>query len=275
MTSPIEELLAPRYAERSDPTMHGVLTARVTGRMPDGTYELEYLSMGRNAPSAPARVMGPMAGRDRGLFAMPEVGDEVVVAFDGGDPNMPIILGGVWNSESPAPAQAEPSDDNNVRTWVSRSGHEITFDDEGAREQVLVRSQGGREIRLDDTAPGKITIQSPTGAVIELDDATQTLTLRSPLAIKLETAALTLAAGSMSMAPPAPGGSIPAVPGPTVIQSPLQVQIEGLAISLRASVIELTTTGNAATSMVIIDGKPFGQHTHNLPPAPPTGPVTP
>ncbi|MEZ4235273.1 MAG: phage baseplate assembly protein V [Myxococcota bacterium] len=273
MTSPVETLLAPRYAERSDPTIHGVLTARVTGRMPDGTYELEYLSMGRNAPSAPARVMGPMAGNGRGLYAMPEVGDEVVVAFDGGDPNMPIILGGVWNGESTVPDQAEPSDDNHVRTWVSRSGHAITFDDEGGGEQVRVKSQGGREIVLDDTLPGKVTIKSPTGAEIELDDATQTLTLRSPLAIKLETGVLAVAAGSFSMAPPAPGSAIPAPPGPTVIQSPLHIQIEALSIRLKAALIELETTGSAATSMVVIDGKPFGAHTHGVPAA--TGPVTP
>ena len=46
-------------------------------------------------------------------------------------------------------------------------------------------------------------------------------------------------------------------------------------ISLKAAMIELTTTGNPATSMVIIDGRPFGLHTHGVPPAPPGPPVTP
>lgn len=263
MSSPVETFLGDSYAEKREPRVNGVLTAKVTGRMPDGAYELQYLSMGRNAPSAPARAMAPTAGAKRGFFAMPEVGDEVVVAFDGGDTNMPIILGAVWNGESQTPDQAKPSDDNNIRTFVSRSGHELTFDDETAAGKVTLRSKQGHEVQLDDTPPGKISISGPTGALIELDDATGTLTIRSPLAIKLETATLTLGAGSVAMGPPSPASGVSAPPAPTVIQSPLLVElVSNVAISLRAPTILLTTTGTAPTSLVVIDGKPFGLHTH-------------
>lgn len=275
MSSPLEVLLAERYADKQEPKVQGVLTAKVTGRMGDGAYELQYLSMSQNAPSAPARVMVPTAGNKRGSYAMPEVGDEVVVAFDGGDTNNPIILGALWNDDSKTPEQAKPSDENNLRTFVSRSGHEVTFDDTSAAEQVRICSKSGHKIVLDDKPPGKITITSPKGALIEVDEATMTLTIRSTTAIKIETAALTLAAGSVSMGPPAPGSAIPAPPQPTSISNPISIAIESNAISLKAAMIELTTTGNAATSMVVIDGKPFGTHTHNVLPTPPTGPVTP
>lgn len=271
MISPFETLLSERYARRSDPVIPGVVTALVTGRMPDGTFELDYLSMGAGAPSAPARVMAPTAGAGRGAYAMPEVGDEVVVAFTSGDTNQPIILGAVWNGPSPVPDQAEPSSENHVRTFVSRSGHQLTFDDGPARGKVRLQTAGGHEVLLDDTPAGRVTISSATGSVVELDDATQTITLRSASSVRVESAAITLAAGGVSIEPPAPGSSPPAPPLPTAIRNPLSVQIESALISLRAAMIELTTTGNPATSMVVIDGRPFGAHVHG----PPAGTVLP
>lgn len=250
MSSSFETLLEDRYANRREPSVSGVLTAIVTGRMPDGTYELRYLSMGGDSPSAPARVMAPTAGAGRGAWTMPEVGDEVVVAFDAGDTNNPIILGAVWNDESPPPEAAEPSDENNVRTFVSRSGHQITFDDSPAGGKIRVRTEGGHEILLDDTVPGKVTLQSAGGGLVELSDADGSITLRAVARLTLE----------------APIISMQAVAGLSV-QAPAGVSIQAPAGIL------LTTTGSIPASAVIIDGKPFGAHTHGVPPA--TGPVTP
>jgi hypothetical protein len=103
---------------------------------------------------------------------------------------------------------------------------------------------------LDDTPPGKVTLQSAGGGVIEISDADGSLTLRAPLRISLE----------------APSISFQAVAGLSV-QAPA-----GMSVQAPAG-IRLTTTGSALASAVIIDGKPFGAHTHGVPPT--TGPVTP
>lgn len=280
MKSPLETLLEPQYADKRDPPVHGVVTAKVTGRMGDGQYELQYLSMGADTPSAPARVMAPTAGNKRGAWAMPEVGDEVVVAFDNGDTNMPIILGAVWNDESPNPEAAKPSDENNIRAFVSRSGHCILFDDAATGGKIEVRTKNGHTLVLDDAVAGKIKIEGPKGTSIELDDTTMGIKLVAPLKIELQTAQLVLAAGGVSMAPPTPSpGTPPTPPGPVSIASPLQISLKGLAIRLEASMIELVTTGNPTTSLVIVDGVPFGLHGH-LPAASigtpgATGPVNP
>lgn len=250
MTSPFETLLDQRYADRREPTIPGVLTAIVTGRMDDGTYELRYLSMGGNSPSAPARVMAPTAGAGRGAWTMPEIGDEVVVAFDAGDTNNPIILGAVWNNQSPPPDAAEPSDENNIRTFVSRSGHQITFDDSPAGGKIKVRTEGGHELLLDDTAPGTVTLQSAGGAVVEISDADASITLRAANRVALEAPNIAFQATSSLS-----------------IQSP-----GGVSIQAPAGIL-LTTTGSTLASTLVIDGKPFAAHTHGVPPT--TGPVTP
>jgi phage baseplate assembly protein gpV len=240
-----DSVFADQDRQRRDRPVQGIAIARVTGRMGDGTYELRYLGMGGDAPSAPARMMMPGAGKQRGMYWMPETGDEVVVAFEAGDSNSPIILGALYNAESPTPDQAQPSDENNVRTLVSRSGHEITLDDSPGAGKITIKTTDGRSLTLDDTLPGKIVLETPLGLAIELDDLTGTLTLRAPLAITLQAPALSLQADA--------------------------------AIQMQAAAITLTTTGVVTSSTVVIDGKPFGLHVHGLPPpAPPqTPPVQP
>src|SRR5215471_7817270 len=113
MGSIFETLLQPQLEQSRERRVFGVVSATVTGIMDDGTYEMSYLSMGAGEPSAPARVMMPMAGSKRGTYFLPEVGDEVIVAFESGDVNLPVILGGVWNENSEPPDQAHPSPENN------------------------------------------------------------------------------------------------------------------------------------------------------------------
>lgn len=267
-----DDIYAERDQQRRERSVSGIAIAKVTGRMGDGTYELVYLGMGGNAPSAPARMMMPCAGSNRGMYWMPEVGDEVVVAFEGGDSNAPIVLGALFNSQSPIPEQGKPSNENNVRTLVSRSGHEVTLDDSPAAGKVTVKTKEGRRIELDDTPPGKLTIETPMGLSMVMDDATGTLTLKAPTAIVLESASLQLAVGGMSVAPGASAGT-----GTMSIALPAAVSVQSAAISLQAAAITMTTTGAMPTCAVIIDGKPFGLHVHGAPlPAPPlTPPVQP
>jgi phage baseplate assembly protein gpV len=262
-----DSVFSDQDRDRRDRPVHGISIAKVRSRMPDGTYALSFLGMGGEAPSAPARMMMPNAGNKRGMYWMPEIGDEVVVAFESADSNSPIILGGLFNAESPTPDQAQPSDDNNVRTIVSRSGHEITLDDSPQAGKVRIKTNDGRSVTLDDTPPGKITLDTPMGISMEMDDATGTLTLRAPLSIVLETGLLTLNVGGLSIAPGGGPG-----PGTMSVVAPTAVNIQSAAISLQAPAITLTTTG-AMPGIVMIDGKPFGLHTHGGPP-PVTPPVT-
>lgn len=221
----------------------GLVTALVTAIYEDGNYEVTYLTMDEQT-STPARVMMPMAGSRRGTYFLPEVGDEVVVGFEVGDTSLPIILGAVWNEEAQPPEQANPSPDNNIRTIVSRSGHEVTFDDTPGMEKVTIKTKGGHQIVLDDTPPGKVTLQSAGGGELEILDAAGSLSIKAPLRLTLEAPLISLAA-SAGMQIQAPAG------------------------------IQLTTTGNPAASAVVIDGRPFGLHIHFLVPPAVTGPVAP
>jgi len=134
--------MAPRF---------GVVFARVRSITDEG-FELDYLSTSLDAPSVPARLASPMAGSERGMYFAPEPGDEVVVGFECGDVNRPVVLGAMWNDEADPPASADTSASNNRRTIVSRAGHQITFDDSpGTASGITIQTAGGFEIKIDGT----------------------------------------------------------------------------------------------------------------------------
>ncbi len=143
--------------QRTAPQL-GLAFAEVASVDDDG-YTLNYYSGNHDAPSAPARVAAPMAGGGRGAYFMPEVGDEVVVGFEMGNLDRPVILGALWSDVDQPPSQADTSSSNNVRTIVSRAGHEVTFDD-SPEGKIRIKTNGGFEITIEDGIAPKIAIKT-------------------------------------------------------------------------------------------------------------------
>jgi uncharacterized protein involved in type VI secretion and phage assembly len=117
-----------------------------------------------------ARLAMPMAGKDRGLVTIPEVGDEVVVAFEREDLRFPVVLGSVCNGVD-TPAAANTDGNNDRRILKSRKAHYLLFND-GAQGVVELMHQRGRKLTLDDQgilvedgAGNKLKIESNSGAL--------------------------------------------------------------------------------------------------------------
>ncbi len=93
-------------------------------------------------PSTWARVTTMMAGPDRGVFWLPEVDDEVLVAFEHGDLRRPIVIGSLWNKVDP-PIHGGGDGANDFRTFFSRSGHVIQFQDGGSsnKERIVIQTK--------------------------------------------------------------------------------------------------------------------------------------
>lgn len=254
---PLATLLAHDTKSARERRVFGVVTALVLRIEDGGRYFLDYLGMADpGQESAPARVMAPMAGDSRGMHFLPEPGDEVVVAFENGDTNLPIIIGAVWNRDSPPPSQAQQSEDNDLRTIVSRSGHELTFDDTSGSEQVIIRSQGGHEVTLDDsTGAGKVQVKSANGHEVTLDDA-------PPGQVEIKSA------GGCKVTMSDAGGRV-------TVEALSILELKGQIVNIQGTAINLKTTGVVTGSAVVIDGKPFGVHMHTTCPVNPSGPVMP
>lgn len=116
-----------------------------------------------------ARLATLMAGRERGTWFIPEVDDEVLVAFTAGDPRRPVVIGALWNGVDAPPETMNAG--NDLRSITSRSGHTLTFDDSAGAEKVELRTQGGLTLTLDDAGGGTVTLSHANGAQVVIDSA--------------------------------------------------------------------------------------------------------
>lgn len=182
MKDPFGQIFRSQETDERAALVPGLWYAEVDHLDGDGRYVLKWLSGNSKAPSAPARVATLMAGRGRGAFFMPEPGDEVVVGFEEGNFDKPVILGALWSDVDAPPSQADTEDSNNVRTIVSRAGHEITFDDTSNKGGLLVRTSGALEIQLSDDDQS-ITIRSAGGLEITLSDRDGKLSVKTAPAL--------------------------------------------------------------------------------------------
>ena len=160
----------------------GVVTAIVTNNKDDkdqGRVKLKYPWLADDVESDWARVIGAGAGDGRGFYCLPEVNDEVLVAFEHGNVNRPLVLGGLWNGvDKPTAPIGEAVKDGKVRTRIfkTRSGHTLTFVDE-SEAQVRLETAGGHTLLLDDENT-LVELQTSSGIVLKLDDSDGSVTLK-------------------------------------------------------------------------------------------------
>ena len=120
-----------------------------------------------------ARIAGPMTGNATGIQFMPEVNDEVLVAFDSGDRGQPYILGSLWNGKDKPPMDyAKFFDSGKVvrRQMKTPAGHVLEFDDTANSEKFSVTTKGNRTITFDDGAK-KITISDGGPNSLEIESS--------------------------------------------------------------------------------------------------------
>lgn len=106
-----------------------------------------------------ARLSSPMAGMGRGTYFVPQVGDEVLVAFNHGDVREPYVLGTCWNTIDRPPAMA-PTDPVTKRKIRTPLGHELSFDE--ALQSVTLSSNLMSTVTLDAT---KAQLSTPLASV--------------------------------------------------------------------------------------------------------------
>lgn len=147
-------------------TLGGVYTGRVIdNRDPSGLARIRVLVPAVDRKQEVwARFATPMAGPDSGVRFTPNVGDEVVVAFEGGDLGSPIVLGALWNAKAPPPEAGNPPSRMIIR---SRRGAAVTIEDDANASRISVETSGGQRITLVD-ASDEMRIEDRNGNRITL-----------------------------------------------------------------------------------------------------------
>jgi uncharacterized protein involved in type VI secretion and phage assembly len=172
--SPAEIMLTSRVPQGLGGRWYGVYPGLVSDiRDPNGSGRVKVTlpwspDTGSDHYEAWARISTFMGGNNRGSWFIPDVNDEVLLAFEGGDPRRPYVLGGMWNGSDKPPESMDSAGQNNKKVLRSRNGVKITLDDASGRENFIVETPGSQKITLHD-GPGSIEIVDSNGNSVKLE----------------------------------------------------------------------------------------------------------
>jgi phage protein D len=178
---------------------HSVVVGQVTNNDdPEalGRVRVSYAALGAEHEGWWARMTGPMAGGQRGLLMLPQVGDEVLVAFEHDDETRPIVLGAVWAGQQ-KPQQLAHTDGS----LALRSDKEVVVEAADAisitgDKKMTLTAAGGATLTTDagDGAPGDLSLASKGNAELKANqkvtvDATTDATINGQAKLTLNAGA--------------------------------------------------------------------------------------
>lgn len=165
-----------------------------------------------------ARVATPGGGKSRGVFFVPEVNDEVLVAFENGDLRRPVVLGGLFNGQDPAPSVTMAGDDVQTRTIKSRKGYVVEFSDGNAPADQYIKLQldtTDSKVRL---GKDKVEVEAPSGTPISVKSGQGSIDIGNDGSVTIKGTKVT-------------------------IQATGQLSIEGQQTAVKGTQTEVTATG--------------------------------
>ena len=127
------------------------------------------------------RVMTPWSGKDWGLVAVPRIGQEVVVQFEDGNPDRPIVTGMLYNAETKPPFKY-PDDQTQlgIKTNSSKGGggyNELMFDDKKDSELMRIQAQKYHQTLVKDRLSMTVGLDAIDKEVASVDEKSYDLTV--------------------------------------------------------------------------------------------------
>jgi uncharacterized protein involved in type VI secretion and phage assembly len=136
-----------------------------------------------------ARLATLMAGPNKGSWFVPSQHDEVLVAFEAGDPRRPYVLGALWNGSDSPPESMDSNGDNYKKVLRSKNGVKVTLDDHDGKEQLVLETPAGQKVTLAD-GPSTITVEDASGNSVKLESSGITVTASANVTIQAAKAAV-------------------------------------------------------------------------------------
>ncbi len=129
-----------------------------------GRVKVQFPRLPTGPESFWARVAQPAAGAGRGFYWLPEVEDEVLIAFELGQPDRPYVIGALWNGKD-KPMNGAYQDDNSTRMIQTRSGHQIILSDKSGEEKIVIADKSGKRTVTFDVKNKKFLVEAKEGDI--------------------------------------------------------------------------------------------------------------
>lgn len=178
-----------------DGRVFGVARGLVTdNRDPDGLGRVRVQLTWQDQGSGYwARTAAPMAGADYGAWFLPEIGDEVLVGAEQGDPALLYVLGMLWNGKAKPPATNDDGK-NALRLIKSRGGHRLLFDDTDGAAILELKLADGKRVTLDKDG---VAVDDAAGNTIRIRSKAGEIEITSKAKLTLQSAQVAIQADSM------------------------------------------------------------------------------
>ena len=173
-----------------------------------------------------ARVVAPMAGASRGLWLLPQKGDEVAVMFEHGDPNHPYVIGALWNGQDKPPVTGSPPPQKAVLSSVS--GHTITLDDTKGAEKITIADKTGKNTLSFDSSSGNVAFKAANELSIVVGSSS----------VVVGTDKVTVSCSNFELKA---GNGYSLTVGPTVIQGQAKtLDVKSIKVTINDGALEVT-----------------------------------
>ncbi len=273
---PASKPIRPRRRSRR-PQIRGPQTAVVVGPSGEETYTDNYgrikvqfhwdrLGTNDDNSSCWIRCVQSLAGKGWGAFALPRVGQEVVVEFLEGNPDRPLVTGTVYNADMSGPltlpdrAACTSLKTKTIGAESPDQGHELTFDDTAEAEMIhfqserdferVVENNDSLKVGFEKQDPGDQTInifnnQAVTIGDDDADDGSQTIVIKSDRSVTLNEGddSLTVTQGDRTVSVPA--GTVTISAGKKIVLQVggSQLTLDPSGITLQGTMVEIDADG--------------------------------
>ncbi len=220
---------------------HGIVTGVVTKvGNPNGSpgeVKVAYKAAGDQLESNWARVVTFGAGSGRGATFIPEINDEVIVGFEGGDVRRPVVLGGVFNGQD-VPAEFGVTNSKvNKRRITSRAGHFLEFGDgDAATDQHISFTLAGAEHQIV-LGKEKFEATVPAGKPMTIKSGNSSIAIGSDGSITIQGKKITLKADT----------DIEVSGVNVTTKASVKAETSGTQIAIKASATNEVSAGGAMT----------------------------
>lgn len=185
-----------------------------------GRVKVRYPALSQQLESQWARIVGLGGGAERGMVFLPEVGDEVLVGFEAGDPRQPVVLGGLFGQKSTIPSPGVQEGKVPARRITSRLGHVVELaDGTQPADQYILLALAGKEQKFN-FAKDKVEMAIPAGVPLTIKVGNSSLAFDAQGSLTIKAVNIDIEAqGNLTMKSN----------GPASLKSSAQLTLEGTA----------------------------------------------
>lgn len=215
-----------------------------------GRIRVRFFWQEKNAMSPWLRIVNPYSANNRGFYFIPEIGDEVLVEYEGGDAEKPYVVGSLYHGKN-KPIKKWPDNNNSFKGIVTRSDLRIEFDDK--KKVTTIETPGGNKIVLSDDEQS-ILLSDQNSNTVELSSGG--IVLNSPSDIKITSKSKILMNAELGIETKATAGDIK-TEGMNIEQSATAtftakagatMDLKGAAVTLKGDA-QATVEGGANTTI--------------------------